>query len=206
MVDIDLSAHPIIGGVLIGLVLALPTGPGAFMVIKQGIGKPMLAVLKTALVCMVVDLFWNIALCAFGDTSLMVVSVLTEHKEVIRASAGPILICVGLYALRSMFLAADPVTGIWKTAAVALFNPLVPVTLTALLTYVVGGAYFTSPASVQFQVIIGVFIGEAIMWMLGIRLFHLLMLNGFPEKGIPIVFITLFIATGTYLTVIGLMS
>lgn len=204
--DIDLSAYPILGGILIGLVLALPTGPGAFMVMKQGIGQPMLTVFKLALICMLVDFFWNVALCAFGDTSLMVVSVLTEHKEIIKASAGPILICIGLYALRSMFLASDPVTGVWRTLAVALFNPLVPVTLTALLTYVVGGAYFTSSASHQFQVIAGVFIGEAIMWMAGIRLFHALMLRGLPEKAIPIIFIILFTFTGAYLTVLGFLN
>lgn len=205
MADINLSAHPFIGGILIGLVLALPTGPGAFMVIKQGIGRRMSVVLKAALVCMVVDLLWNIALCAFGSVSLTIVDYINDHKEMLRAGAGPILMCVGAYAYRSMRI-TNPDSGLSETLFAALFNPLIPVTLIALITYVVGGAHFTNSKLNQIQVIAGIFVGEVVMWLLGIKFFHLLMLKGLPEKGIPLFFIALFTVTGAYLTIMGIMG
>lgn len=202
----QIHSHPFIGGVLIGLVLALPTGPGAFMVFNQGIRKPITTVFKSAFVCMLVDLIWNITLCAFGDTSLIVVSFITEHKELIRASAGPILIGIGLYAIRSLFLTVDVESGIRKTVAVTLLNPLIPVTLTTLITYIIGDTYFTSAFITQFSVISGIFLGEAIMWVVGIRLFHWLLCMNFPERGIPLFFISLFLMSGTYLTIKGFFS
>ncbi len=197
---------PFIGGLLIGLILALPTGPGAFMVMKQGIGKPMLVVLKTAFACIMVDFFWNIALCAFDDTSLLLVSVITENSDLIRAGAGPLLIGVGLYALRSMFLASDPGSGVGKTFAVALLNPLIPVTLIALITYIIGEEYFLGSWYEQIQVVLGIFAGELFMWFVGIRLFHALLLRGFPEIGVPLFFVCLFISSGVYLSIRALLN
>lgn len=190
-----------LGGMLIGAAMALPVGPGAFSVINQGIRKPLRVVFKTALMCVTVDLLWNIFLSTCGDVSLTMVHILLSHKEIIRTWAGPIFIFIGLYVIRSMFLAKDASSGgIKQTFFVSLFNPLIPVTLATMLVYVVGADYFIRDNHTHFSVVSGVVVGELITWTFGILLFHILILKGLPEIAIPMFFSALFIASGICLT------
>ncbi len=195
--------YPFLGGMIIGLILALPTGPGAFMVIKQGIGQPIPKVFRIAFVCMIVDFIWNFFLCSTGDLSRVLVDVLLTHKETIRTWVGPILVFVGVYTFRSMYLAEDPVVGMRKTFFVSIMNPLIPVSLATLLIYFIGGDYFTCGTYLHMSAIAGIFFGEALTWFIGIQLFHWLLLKGLPEKAIPIFFGALFISTGLFLWIKG---
>ena len=186
-------------GMIIGMILALPIGPGAYLVIRQGVGKPFGVVLKTAMMCMLADFVINVALCLFGTWSVGSIDFLIEHQGTIKMLAGPILIFVGLYAIRSMIIVQKPVSSLSKVFFVALISPTTPPAIITFIFFFVGKDYFTAPWHTEGLVVFGIVFGEIISWIIGISIFHRLIKQGrIKDNFIPILFSALFLITGTY--------
>lgn len=189
----------LIKGMMIGMVLALPIGPGAYLVIRQGIGKPFTVVLKTAMMCILADFVINIALCIFGTWSLGSINVLMKHRDTIKMLTGPILIFVGLYIIRSMIIIQKPVSSSLKVFFVALVSPTTPPAIATFIFFLIGKDYFVAPWYQEGAVVLGIILGEMISWIIGIGVFHRLIKQGrIHDNAIPMVFSLLFLVMGVY--------
>lgn len=189
-------------GLIIGIILALPIGPGAYLVIRQGIGKPFGAVLKTASMCILADFVAITTLCVFGAWSVGSIDFLIKHQGTIKMLAGPILIFIGLYIIRSMIIVQKPVSSLVKVFFVALISPTTPPAMVTLIFFFIGKDYFVAPWYREGSVIAGVLLGEITSWIIGIVVFHRLIKQGrIKDNFIPLLFSVLFLVTGSYFIV-----
>ncbi|MEI8224171.1 MAG: hypothetical protein WCG20_03555 [bacterium] len=181
------------------MILALPIGPGAYLVIRQGIGKPFGIVLKTAMMCILADFVITSALCLFGTWSVGSIDFLIEHQDTIKMLVGPILIFIGLYVIRSMIIIQKPVSSLSKVFFVALISPTTPPAVITFIFFFIGKDYFMAPWHIEGVVVLGIVLGEIISWIIGISMFHRLIKQGrIKDNFIPMLFSVLFLITGTY--------
>ena len=166
-------------GILVGIILALPTGPAGFIVIRQGIVNGYRRGITTALGNLTTDLFYSIVVCfSIG----WIASFLLKYHLLFRFSCGLALMVIGIGAWRNRL--QEPILNTrnafrsyLESFAVSVSNPIIIVSSTVLFS-AIGGPILISARSLKYIFVIGIMIGGFSWWALTLKVVELLRVKG----------------------------
>jgi len=160
---------PIIKGILVGLLIAIPTGPVGFLCVKRGLTREYRAAVVSALGSVAADLIFGL-IAIFGVTSVS--RFFTHEQHTIRFFGGLLLLYVGVKTYFDM--PPDVIPGLEKyehlgnmasTFSLTMTNPVqiitLPVVFAAIGTDVNPGHYGQA-----FLFLAGLAVGSCLTWVL----------------------------------------
>jgi threonine/homoserine/homoserine lactone efflux protein len=159
-------------GMLLGLSIAAPVGPIGVLTIRRTIGDGFRMGFATGLGAATADATYGLV-AAFGLTAIM--SVLTDHVDLIRLAGGLMLLVIGLRGIWQARMAVNPAEAVMRrtltpagsyvqTVGLTLTNPM---TILAFIGMFAGVGISSGDGKLlsALALVLGVALGSAAWWL-----------------------------------------